>query len=92
MFIELVLAIPYEDFTASWNASLALVSESGFSTRYAIVRQYMKTISTNEDIKYTYKLQRGISSIRGGTKVLNDLEYPKEILLGAETVIDELAI
>ena len=53
---------------------------------------HMKTISSDEDIKYTYKLQRGISSIRGGTKVLNDLEYPEEILAGAETVINELAI
>lgn len=53
---------------------------------------HMATKAAGADIKYTYKLKKGISSIRGGTKVLSDLEYPKEILDGAENVIDKLSI
>lgn len=53
---------------------------------------HMATKAMGTDIEYTYKLKKGISSIRGGTKVLNDLEYPKEILDGAENVIDKLKI
>jgi len=34
----------------------------------------------NFNFKYTYKLNSGISSIKGGLKVLSDLEYPVEIL------------
>jgi DNA mismatch repair ATPase MutS len=52
----------------------------------------MATKASGADIKYTYKLKKGISSVRGGTKVLSDLEYPKEILDGAENVIDKLKI
>jgi DNA mismatch repair ATPase MutS len=32
------------------------------------------------DFKYTYKLERGISSVKGGIKVLRDMNYPDEIL------------
>ena len=51
---------------------------------------YMKTNCINDDIKYTYKMKKGISSIRGGTKVLKDLEYPDEILRKAKHVIQEI--
>ena len=57
-----------------------------------ILNFHMKTKGLHGDIKYTYKLKSGISSIRGGTKVLSDLEYPEEILKGAESVIDKLEI
>jgi hypothetical protein len=53
---------------------------------------HMSTMAVGADIKYTYKMKKGISSVRGGTKVLNDLEYPKEILDGAENVIGKLKI
>ena len=42
--------------------------------------------------KYTYKLQYGISHIKGGVKVLKDLDYPKEIIEKTTTVINELII
>jgi DNA mismatch repair ATPase MutS len=32
------------------------------------------------DFKYTYKLEKGISSVKGGIKVLRDMNYPDEIL------------
>ena len=32
------------------------------------------------DFKYTYKLEKGISTVKGGIKVLRDMDYPDEIL------------
>jgi hypothetical protein len=60
------------------------------STEARVKNCHMATKASGADIKYTYKLKKGISSVRGGTKVLSDLEYPKEILDGAENVIDKL--
>jgi hypothetical protein len=34
-------------------------------------------------IKYTYKLARGISEVKGGVNVLTELNYPQEIILAA---------
>lgn len=33
-----------------------------------------------EDFKYTYKLKKEVSTVKGGVKVLRDLDYPKEII------------
>lgn len=41
---------------------------------------HMKTIAAGEDFKYTYLLEKGISNVRGGVKVLHDMNYPKEII------------
>jgi energy-coupling factor transporter ATP-binding protein EcfA2 len=38
-------------------------------------------------IKYTYKLGKGISSIKGGIKVLEDLDYPIEIINDTRNMI-----
>jgi hypothetical protein len=46
----------------------------------------MRTIKQNNELKYTYKMQRGISKIKGGLKVLHDMSYPKEILDNASFV------
>jgi hypothetical protein len=40
----------------------------------------MKTIKQNDTFDYTYKLESGISDIKGGIKVLVDMKYPKEII------------
>lgn len=46
-----------------------------------MVQNYnMKTIQTNDNFKYTYFIEKGISKIKGGLKVLTDMNYPKEIL------------
>ena len=53
----------------------------------------MKIITdVNNDFKYTYKLQHGISHIKGGIKVLKDLDYPKEIIERTTTIIKELIL
>jgi hypothetical protein len=38
-------------------------------------------------IKYTYKLGKGISSVKGGIKVLEDLDYPVEIINDTRNMI-----
>jgi DNA mismatch repair ATPase MutS len=37
---------------------------------------------------YLYKIADGISSIKGGLKVLRDLEYPAEIVESARLIIE----
>jgi energy-coupling factor transporter ATP-binding protein EcfA2 len=47
-----------------------------------IVNYHMETIKGTDafDFKYTYSMKKGISEVRGGIKVLTDMNYPKEIL------------
>jgi hypothetical protein len=40
----------------------------------------MKTLKKNDNFEYTYLIDKGISNIKGGIKVLSDMNYPKEIL------------
>jgi hypothetical protein len=48
---------------------------------------HMETINNAEDsgkgFKYTYLFKKGISNVRGGIKVLEDMNYPKEIILNS---------
>jgi len=42
---------------------------------------HMKVLKTGEDdFEYTYLLENGISVIKGGIKVLMDMDYPQEII------------
>jgi len=42
---------------------------------------HMKTVEQEKGtLQYTYQLERGISTVKGGVKVLRDMHYPKEIL------------
>jgi hypothetical protein len=45
-----------------------------------IINYHMETIKDNDDFTYTYQMKLGISEVRGGIKVLTDMNYPKEIL------------
>ena len=46
-----------------------------------IENNHMNVIKINDfDFKYTYKMDKGISNIKGGLKVLADLNYPEYIL------------
>jgi ABC-type multidrug transport system fused ATPase/permease subunit len=46
------------------------------------IKNYKMKVDVEEDynIKYLYKLERGVSKIKGGIKVLYDLEYPQTII------------
>jgi hypothetical protein len=43
-------------------------------------------------IKYTYKLGKGISSVKGGIKVLEDLDYPIEIINDTRNMIHDVDV
>ena len=46
-----------------------------------MIKNYnMKTLKKNDNFEYTYELVKGISTIKGGLKVLHDMKYPQEIL------------
>lgn len=41
---------------------------------------HMEVKEEGDDFKYTYKLKKQISTVKGGVKVLRDLDYPQEII------------
>jgi hypothetical protein len=45
-----------------------------------IQNMYMNVEEDGDDFIYTYIFEKGISTIKGGVKVLIDLDYPKEIV------------
>ena len=52
----------------------------------------MEVQEQGDDFKYTYQLEKGISFIKGGIKVLRDLEYPTEIIDNTKAILKELDI
>ena len=50
------------------------------------------TKNEHDMFQYTYKLEQGISTIKGGVKVLKDLEYPNEIINNTNNIIKELIL
>jgi len=46
------------------------------------VKNYLMKVDVENtgEFNYTYKLKKGISTLKGGIRVLKDLEYPEEIL------------
>ena len=52
----------------------------------------IKTDDISGNYHYTYKLLSGISEIKGGIKVLRDLEYPNEIIDNMEKTIHKITI
>jgi len=53
---------------------------------------HMKINKNKNDFEYTYKINKGISKIKGGLKVLIDLKYPKDILYNTYNIINNLII
>ena len=49
-------------------------------------------INSKEDggFDYTYKLVDGVSDIKGGVKVLMDLEYPERIISNTKELMNEM--
>jgi len=45
-----------------------------------MVNCHMNTKACGDSFEYTYELKQGISKVRGGFKVLEDMNYPKEII------------
>lgn len=57
-----------------------------------IVNKHMKIImeNNNYDFKYTYKLSSGISQIKGGFKVLKELNYPESLMQSIVKISNDL--
>jgi hypothetical protein len=49
-------------------------------TNESIENYHMSTVKSGNDFNYSYLLKKGISNIKGGIKVLYDMNYPKEII------------
>ena len=51
-------------------------------SRKMVQNYHMNTIvnADGTDFTYTYLMKMGISEVRGGFKVLQDMSYPKEII------------
>ena len=56
------------------------------------VNKFMNINVIDNTFKYTYLLEDGISKIKGGVKVLKDLDYPLEIINNTKNIIDTLNI
>lgn len=50
-----------------------------------ILNFHMDVDKVNESLKYKYCLKEGISEVKGGIKVLYDMEYPTEIINSLKT-------
>ena len=57
-----------------------------------VLNCHMKINNNGDNFNYTYKLDKGVSNIKGGIKVLQDLEYPNEIIIETKKIINELII
>lgn len=65
------------------------------TTHYTKLCKQLKTLNISNykmsvkivenDFNYTYKLTKGISKIKGGIKVLKDLQYPEQIIENIDT-------
>jgi len=53
---------------------------------------HMEVQEQGDDFKYTYKMQKDISTVKGGVKVLRDLEYPLEIINNTISTLKEIVI
>jgi hypothetical protein len=57
---------------------------------HPLIENYkMETMPTGDSFNYTYVLKKGISEVRGGIKVLHDMQYPDEIIQNSKFNNDE---
>ena len=52
-----------------------------------IQNKHMDVIEKNGDLEYSYKFINGISNIKGGIKVLKDLQYPPCIISNTQKIL-----
>ena len=58
-----------------------------------ITNKHMKVNKNNQgDFTFTYKMINNISEIKGGIKVLKDLDYPSKIIESTENIINKLNV
>jgi DNA mismatch repair ATPase MutS len=59
------------------------------SSHSRIENYQMETTPMGDSFNYTYVLKKGISEVRGGIKVLHDMQYPDEIIQNSKFKNDE---
>ena len=47
----------------------------------------MEIETKNNELKYKYKIRRGISDVKGGIKILENLNYPEYIIRRANQAL-----
>jgi energy-coupling factor transporter ATP-binding protein EcfA2 len=52
----------------------------------------MEIINNNNNIKYTYKIKKGISDVKGGLLVLKQLKYPDKIINDANNILSKIVL
>ena len=57
-----------------------------------IANRHMAAKCDAEGMHYSYKLENGVSSVRGGVEVLRELEYPAEVVSSAAQVVASLSL
>ena len=55
-----------------------------------IQNKHMDVIEENGDFEYSYKFIEGVSNIKGGIKVLKDLQYPPSIIENTQKILATL--
>jgi len=55
-----------------------------------IINNHMKTTIIDSIPQYSYKMTKGISDIKGGLCVLEQLQYPREILNDANNILKQM--
>jgi hypothetical protein len=80
---------PYEAIACA-TAYLSYMNSIN-NTRYIMSTHYIQVCNQFKDVNYTfeegYKLVKGITKIRGGIKVLQQLEFPEKILKDAKEMV-----
>ena len=57
-----------------------------------ISNRHMEARCDDDGMHYSYKLERGISKVRGGVEVLRELEYPDTVVREAAKVVAALSL
>ena len=49
----------------------------------------MDVTEKDDDFVYSYKIKKGISNVKGGVKVLRDLNYPDDIIINTKKFLKD---
>jgi len=64
--------------------SLYKMCKTGLKYKYVNMHMGVKESADDFIFQYTFKMEKGISVVKGGLKVLKDMNYPEEILASAK--------
>ena len=95
---------PYEAVASAYSYILYLIKNNKnfkfmITTHYLelckklnekVKNNHMEVKKQNDSFYYTYLVKDGMSSVKGGLKVLRDLNYPDNIIKNAENILDKL--